>query len=41
MQVATAIGMIWAGSLIASGMVANAGIPPVVASMPKTRPRLR
>lgn len=31
MQVATAIGMIWAGSLMASGMVANAGIDPVVA----------
>jgi len=31
MQVATVIGMIWAGSLIASGMVANAGIEPVVA----------
>ena len=31
MQVATAIGIIWAGSLIASGMVSNAGIPPVVA----------
>ena len=31
MQVATAIGMIWAGSLIASGMVSNAGIAPVVA----------
>jgi hypothetical protein len=30
MQVATAIGIIWAGSLIASGMVANAGIDPVV-----------
>jgi hypothetical protein len=30
MQVATAIGMIWAGSLIASGMVSNAGIEPVV-----------
>jgi hypothetical protein len=30
MQVATAIGIIWAGSLIASGMVANAGIAPVV-----------
>ena len=29
MQVATAIGIIWAGSLIASGMVANAGIVPV------------
>ncbi len=31
MQVATAIGIIWAGSLVASGMVANAGIAPVVA----------
>jgi hypothetical protein len=31
MQVATAIGVIWAGSLIASGMVANAGIDPTVA----------
>jgi hypothetical protein len=31
MQVATAIALIWAGSLIASGMVANAGIAPVVA----------
>jgi Domain of unknown function (DUF4386) len=31
MQVATAIGFIWAGSLIASGMVSNAGIAPVVA----------
>lgn len=30
MQVATAIGMIWAGSLIASGMVANAGLATVV-----------
>ena len=30
MQVATAIGIIWAGSLIASGMVSNAGIAPVV-----------
>ena len=30
MQAATAIGVIWAGSLIASGMVANAGISPVV-----------
>ena len=28
MQVATVIGIIWAGSLIASGMVANAGIAP-------------
>ena len=31
MQVATTLGIIWAGSLIASGMVANAGIDPVVA----------
>ena len=31
MQVATAIGIIWAGSLIASGMVSNAGIAPVLA----------
>jgi hypothetical protein len=31
MQVATALGIIWAGSLIASGMVANAGIAPVAA----------
>jgi hypothetical protein len=31
MQVATLMGIIWAGSLIASGMVANAGIAPVVA----------
>jgi hypothetical protein len=31
MQVAAVIGIIWAGSLIASGMVANAGIAPVVA----------
>ena len=31
MQVATALGIIWAGSLIAGGMVANAGIAPVVA----------
>jgi hypothetical protein len=31
MPVATTIGIIWAGSLIASGMVANAGIEPVVA----------
>ena len=30
MQVATVIGIVWAGSLIASGMVANAGIAPVV-----------
>ena len=31
MLVATVIGIIWAGSLIASGMVSNAGIAPVVA----------
>lgn len=31
MQIATALGIIWAGSLIASGMVANAGIAPVIA----------
>ncbi len=31
MQVATALEIIWAGALIASGMVANAGIAPVVA----------
>jgi hypothetical protein len=31
MQVASVIGIIWAGSLIASGMVSNAGIDPVVA----------
>jgi hypothetical protein len=30
MQMAAVIGIIWAGSLIASGMVANAGIDPVV-----------
>lgn len=30
MQVATVIGIIWAGSLIASGMVANAGLTTVV-----------
>jgi hypothetical protein len=30
MQVATIVGIIWAGSLIASGMVSNAGIEPVV-----------
>ena len=30
MQVATAMGIIWAGSLVASGMVSNAGIPPIV-----------
>jgi hypothetical protein len=31
MQAASVIGMIWAGSLVASGMVSNAGITPVVA----------
>lgn len=31
MQVATVIGIIWAGSLIASGMVSNAGIAPTIA----------
>lgn len=31
MQVASVIGIIWAGSLVASGMVSNAGIKPVVA----------
>jgi len=31
MQVATAIGIIWAGSLIASGMAANAGLSTVAA----------
>jgi hypothetical protein len=31
MQVASVIGIIWAGLLIASGVVANAGIAPVVA----------
>ncbi|MBL8061842.1 MAG: DUF4386 family protein [Anaerolineales bacterium] len=31
MQVATAVGIIWAGSLIASGMAANAGLSTVVA----------
>jgi uncharacterized protein DUF4386 len=30
-QVGTTLGIIWAGSLIASGMVSNAGIAPVVA----------
>ena len=30
MQVATAIGIIWAGSLIASGMVANTGLATIV-----------
>ena len=31
MQAATVLGIIWAGSLIASGMVSNAGIDPAVA----------
>src|SRR5512138_1285093 len=31
MQAATALGIVWAGSLIAGGMVANAGIAPSVA----------
>ena len=35
MQVASAIGVIWAGSLIASGMVANAGLTTVVAQYAK------
>jgi hypothetical protein len=30
MQVAAVMGMIWAGSLIASGMISNAGIDPVL-----------
>ncbi|HRN69088.1 MAG TPA: DUF4386 family protein [Promineifilum sp.] len=31
MQAATALGIIWAGSLIAAGMVSNAGIEPTIA----------
>jgi hypothetical protein len=31
MQVATVIGIIWAGSLVASGMISNAGIAPTIA----------
>lgn len=31
MQVATVIGIIWAGSLIASGMISNAGLEPTAA----------
>ena len=31
MVVATVLGIVWAGSLIASGMVANAGIEPITA----------
>ncbi|MEW5870794.1 MAG: DUF4386 family protein [Chloroflexota bacterium] len=31
MQAATVIGLIWAGSLVASGMIANAGIAPTLA----------
>lgn len=36
MQVATAIGIIWAGSLIASGMVANAGLATLVSLYTKS-----
>ena len=39
MPLATAIGIIWAGSLVASGMVANAGIAPVVALYAKDPPQ--
>jgi hypothetical protein len=35
MQVATVLGMIWAGSLIASGNVSNAGIAPTLALFAK------
>ncbi len=31
MQVATVVSLLWAGALVASGMVANAGIEPVLA----------
>ena len=31
MQVATVVGIIWAGSLVASGMIANAGLAPTAA----------
>jgi hypothetical protein len=31
MQVATVVGIIWAGSLVASGMIANAGLRPTAA----------
>ncbi len=31
MQVATTIGIIWAGSLVASGMISNAGLAPTAA----------
>jgi len=34
-QVATVIGIIWAGSLVASGMVSNAGIAPTLALFAK------
>ena len=34
-QVATVIGIIWAGSLVASGMVSNAGIIPTIALQAK------
>lgn len=39
MQVATVIGIIWAGSLIASGMVANAGLATVIALYAKDPPQ--
>ena len=39
MQVATAIGIIWAGSLIASGMAANAGLATVIALYAKDPPQ--
>ncbi len=39
MQVSAAIGMIWAGSLIASGMAANAGLATVVALYAKDPPQ--
>jgi len=39
-QVATVIGVIWAGSLVASGMIANAGIAPVVALYAETHHKL-
>jgi hypothetical protein len=41
MRAATVLGIIWAGSLIAGGMVANAGIALSSRSMPQIRPRLR
>ena len=39
MQAAAVIGIIWAGSLIASGIVANWDSPLSSRSTPKTRPR--